>query len=287
VSTADTTKISAFDSEDATKSLVPAADSKSLVPDVDSIETHKLEPGDIALFVTSEKNFEKQIKSKDFFVVTNVGALPKQISFYRAIPAMVFIVMLILVATDTITMIAGALTVAAFFFIGGWVKAEEIPHVVDLRLLMLIATSLSFATSMTASGLAVTIANTISKADPSPFGALMLVYAVTLVVTELISNNAAAALMYPIAVAIADSLKSDFKPFAMAVLISSTAGFMSPIGYQTHVMVWAPGGYKFLDFVKYGFFCDVLYWIGGCFLISVFLPFDGTVVIEMFADGNN
>jgi di/tricarboxylate transporter len=67
---------------------------------------------------------------------------------------------------------------------------------------------------------------------------MILVYAVTLAA----SNHAAAALMHPIAVALADALGSDSKPFAMAVLISTTAGFMSPIGYQTHVMVWAREG---------------------------------------------
>eukprot|EP01040_Poterioochromonas_malhamensis_P020166 gene20166-24015_t len=76
---------------------------------------------------------------------------------------------------------------------------------------------------MTKSGLALKIASTINDSDPSDFGALMLVYVITLVITELISNNGAAAIMYPIAVALADELGASFKPFAMAVLIASTA----------------------------------------------------------------
>ena len=171
-------------------------------------------------------------------------------------------------------MCPAALTVTAFFFMGGWIKPEEIPKMVDIRLLMLMGCSLSFAKAMTKSGLALRIAATISDANPSNFGALLLVYALTLVITELISNNAAAALMYPIAVALADQLQVSFKPFSMAVLIASTAGFMSPIGYQTHVMVWGPGGYRFKDFLIFGFVPDVVYWLLGCALIPLVFRFE-------------
>jgi di/tricarboxylate transporter len=60
----------------------------------------------------------------------------------------------------------------------------------------------------------------------------------------------------------------------MTVLLASTSGFMSPIGYQTHVMVWGPGGYKFKNFLIFGFIPDLLYWIVGCSLISQIFPFD-------------
>jgi di/tricarboxylate transporter len=69
-------------------------------------------------------------------------------------------------------------------------------------------------------------------------------------------------------------LQVSFIPYAMTVLLASTAGFMSPIGYQTHVMVWGPGGYKFKDFIIFGLVPDVIYWIVGCALISVLFPFD-------------
>jgi di/tricarboxylate transporter len=156
---------------------------------------------------------------------------------------------------------------------GGWIKASEIPKYIDIRLLMLMGCSLSFAKAVTKSGLAIKIAASISSSSPSKFGALLLVYVITLVITELISNNAAAALMYPISVALADELLVSFKPFAMAVLVASTAGFMSPIGYQTHIMVWGPGGYSFRDFLIFGIIPDVIYWILGCYLTTLLFPF--------------
>ena len=247
-----------------------------LIPGIESISIsdHVLGYGDLILCVANEKDVDKLSHNRDFFVVSTVGALPKPISFYSLIPLLVFIVLLILVATDCIEMCPAALTVTAFYFMGGWIKPEEIPTLVDIRLLMLMGCSLSFAKAMTKSGLALRIAENISNSNPSNFGALLLVYAITLVITELISNNAAAALMYPIAVALADQLGVSFKPFAMAVLLASTAGFMSPIGYQTHVMVWGPGGYRFKDFLIFGFVPDLVYWFLGCSLVPLIFKFD-------------
>ena len=238
-----------------------------------SISDHELQYGDTILAVTTKCNIEELIHNRDFFIVSTVGNLPKPLSWYSLIPVFAFVAMLIVVAGDFIEMCPAALTLTAFFFIGGWIKAHEIPKYVDIRLLMLMGCSLSFAKAMTKSGLATRVAATISGSNPSNFGALLLIYVVTLVITELISNNAAAALMYPIGVALADELKISFKPFAMAVLVASTAGFMSPIGYQTHIMVWGPGGYSFRDFLLFGFIPDVTYWLLGCALAVLLYPF--------------
>ena len=237
------------------------------------ISDHRLSYGDIILCVTNEKQVRKLSSCRDFFVVSTVGALPKPLTWYTLIPVVLFIVMLIVVALEYIDICPAALALTAIFFIGGWIHPDDITSMVDIRLLMLLGTSLSFATSMTKSGLALKIAATISDSNPSPMSAMILVYALTLVITELISNNAAAALMYPIAVGLADELNVSFKPFAMCVLIASTSGFCSPIGYQTHLLVWGPGGYRFKDFVIFGIIPDVIYWIGACLLIPLIYPF--------------
>ncbi|RYH05325.1 TRAP transporter large permease subunit [archaeon] len=206
-------------------------------------------------------------------MVSSVGALPKPLTFYSLFPLFIFMTMLVLVASEYISMCPAALTVTAVYFMGGWIKPDDIPKMVDIRLLMLMGTSLSFATAMTKSGLALKIAEQINNSNPSNFGALLLVYAITLVITHLISNNATAALMYPVGTALADELGVSFKPFAMCVLFASTAGFMSPIGYQTHVMVWGPGGYRFRDFMIFGFVPNLIYWFIACGLIPLLYPF--------------
>jgi di/tricarboxylate transporter len=81
---------------------------------------------------------------------------------------------------------------------------------------------------------------------------------VTLVVTELITNNAAAALMFPLAISTADKLGANYYPFIITVMMAASAGFATPIGYQTNLMVYGPGGYRFSDYLKIGVPLDIL-----------------------------
>lgn len=188
--------------------------------------------------------------TKGFYVTTTIGAVPVPMSIYGLIPVVFFVAMICLVAAEKISMAPASIAVSAVLFLGGWLRGKDIVELVDLRLLMLMGCSISFAASMQSIGLALTIAKFIvNSMHPSPTGALYLVYLITLIVTELLSNNAAAALMYPISVALASELDVNVVPFAYIILIAATAAFMSPVGYQTHVMVWGPGGYKFMDFV--------------------------------------
>ena len=91
--------------------------------------------------------------------------------------------------------------------------------------------------------------------------------------TEVITNNAAAALMFPIAVATAEQLGVDSRGFAMAVCVAASCGFATPIGYQTHLIVYGPGGYRFGDFVRVGLPLDVLCGVVAVAVIPYFFPF--------------
>jgi di/tricarboxylate transporter len=87
---------------------------------------------------------------------------------------------------------------------------------------------------------------------------LAAVYLTTMIFTELITNNAAAVLVFPIAVASAGSLGVSPMPFAMAVMMAASAGFATPIGYQTSLMVYGPGGYRFTDYLRFGVPLDLV-----------------------------
>ena len=99
------------------------------------------------------------------------------------------------------------------------------------------------------------------------------IYLLTLVMTELVTNNAAAALAFPIAHAAARGLDVNFMPFAVTVAIAASAGFATPIGYQTHLMVLGPGGYRFTDFARIGLPLDLLCGIVTVALAPVVYPF--------------
>lgn len=85
-----------------------------------------------------------------------------------------------------------------------------------------------------------------------PTGNLIMIYAVTVLLTNIITNNAAAALMFPFAVSTAHQLDVSLLPFGMAILMGASAAYATPMGYQTNLMVMGPGGYRFIDYVRLG-----------------------------------
>ena len=114
-----------------------------------------------------------------------------------------------------------------------------------------------------------------SKATRSwgPTATLAAIYFGTMVLNELISNNAAAALSFPFCLESARLLGVNERPFIMAVTLAASYAFASPIGYQTHMMVFGPGGYRFTDFMRVGIPLNLLMWITAIILIPLIWPF--------------
>ena len=134
------------------------------------------------------------------------------------------------------------------------ISATEARRAVNLNVVLTIAMSISLGTAVSVSGLAVEMARVVGKiGDPfGDVGRLVAVLAATMILTELLSNNAAAALMLPVATATALDAGLDPRSFAIVVLIGASCSFLSPIGYQTNLMVYGLGGYKFRDFTIVG-----------------------------------
>ncbi len=136
----------------------------------------------------------------------------------------------------------------------GCIDADEAFSYVDGRLLALIFAMLGVGSALQSSGAVEIIADTLSPVMLMlpPFFIVLAVYLLSSILTELVSNNAVAVVMTPIAIGLASALGVDPRPLVVAVMIAASASFATPIGYQTNTLVYGPGGYRFSDFLKFG-----------------------------------
>ncbi len=158
-----------------------------------------------------------------------------------------------------ITMFKGAMIAAALMVVSRCVRIEVARRTIDWEVLVAIACSLGIGVALDRSGAAEMVIEVVFRGlGESPWLALAMIYAVTLVTTEILTNNAAAALMFPFAMATASHLGADVRPFVICVMIAASCGFAVPIGYQTNLMVYGPGGYRFGDYLRIGVPLDLL-----------------------------
>ncbi|MBN2529931.1 MAG: SLC13 family permease [Deltaproteobacteria bacterium] len=170
----------------------------------------------------------------------------------------------------------GAAFLAAVFVVAtGCLTPRQAYESIDWRILLLIVGMLSIGSAMSATGAAHTLATAVGDifASFGPWVLLAVVYLMTNIMTEMISNNAVAVVMTPIAIQIADAADVSPIPLIVAVMFGASASFSTPIGYQTNTYVFGAGGYLFKDFVKVGLPLNILLWITATALIPVFWPF--------------
>ncbi len=143
----------------------------------------------------------------------------------------------------------------------------------DTQVLLCSASSLAIGKALDVSGAAQSIAHTaLSFGNGSSLMLLVCTYFMASLLTELITNTAAAVLMFPIVMAAAETLGVDVKPFIIALMMAASASFATPIGYQTNLMVYGPGGYKFRDYVVFGGLLNVTVGIATVAIIPLLWP---------------
>ncbi len=237
-----------------------------------------LHAGDTLLVEAHPSFADQQRNSRDFFLVSRLeNSNPPRHD--RALIALALMILMVLaVSFDWLSMLKASMLTAGLMIFTRCVSTGAARRSVDWEVLLAIAASFAVGTALEKTGAAQEIAEgLIQTAGGNAWISLAVVYGITLIVTELITNNAAAALMFPFAMDTAKGLDANYMPFVVAVMMAASAGFATPIGYQTNLMVYGPGGYKFSDYLKIGVPLDILIWIVTVALAPLVWPFFSAV----------
>lgn len=237
-----------------------------------------LRPGDTLLLETHRRFLRNQRNRRDFFLVSHVpDSVP--LRHDRAYIALGIVAVMVLAMSMESVLGLGVLTIgllsAALMGLTRCISAEQARRSIDWATLVAIGAALALGRATESSGLAGFLADQMIGLLEGfgPVGVLAGVYLVTLIFTEIVTNNAAAALAFPIAHAAATGLGVNFMPFAIAITMAASAGFATPLGYQTHLMVYGVGGYRFSDYLRIGIPLDLLIMLVAILLIPVIFPF--------------
>jgi di/tricarboxylate transporter len=233
-----------------------------------------LQPGDTLLLETDEDFLLRQRNSSHFFLVSGVEN-SQPVRRHRAWAALAILIVMVAVATiGWLDLLTAAFIAAGLMIALECCSLSQARQSVDWSLLVVIAAALGVGKAIDASGLADFVATQIiGFAGGRPWWVLAAVYFVTMVFTELVTNNAAVVLVFPIAMSAARSLGADPMPFVIAIAIGASAGFATPFGYQTNLMVYGPGGYRFTDYLRVGIPLDLLYMVVTVSLTPLMFPF--------------
>lgn len=220
----------------------------------------RLEPGDVLLVQGSQAQIQALRHGHEVVVLEGSFTDLRQPS--RNCAMAIFLAVILLAATGLLPIALAAIIGSVAMIVSGTLSLGQAGRAVDRRIVLLVGSALALGEAMDATGAAAYLAQSIVSAldGASPAIILSAFAAVIMMVTNVLSNNACAVLFTPIGVGIAQRLGVDPHIFAIAVLIASDGCFATPIGYQTNLLVMAPGSYTFADFVRFGLPLTVLVW---------------------------
>lgn len=222
-----------------------------------------LKPGDI-LVVMAGKDFRKRVQSDPSFYVLSKLNQKKQVSFTRITTLLVGMFAAILLAStgvlDLFTCLLGVVAAAIILKV---TSSKEIFTSIDFNLIVIIALGISLGKAMTNTGTDQLIANALLEHSHGlgAIGILAVLYFSTSTLSALVTTQAAVAITLPVSLKLGHLLELPIEPFILIIAFAGAANFMTPIGYQTNLMVYGPGGYSFKDFFKVGWPITLIYWI--------------------------
>jgi di/tricarboxylate transporter len=240
----------------------------------DKVAFIALRPWDILLVFGPRTRIEGLAQQEDFLPVgeldLKIRLSPRWWLAVAVIPSVV-----LLAAIGVMPILKASILGVVFLLVSRTLTIQQAYKSINWTVIFLLAAILPLGVAMTKTGMAELVGRHIaSLAGPwGPTAVLAVVVVATALMTEVVSNNSAAVLMVPIALSAAASLGVDPKPLVMAVTFAASMSFMTPVGYQTNTMVYAPGGYRFTDYLRAGTPLSVVSWVMAVLLIPLIWPF--------------
>ena len=234
-----------------------------------------LQAGDKLLLATGHDFHQRENLANNFYFMSERKTQKPLNGLQSSAVMLSFLVVLALSAFGVVSLFDGLLVLLILFVVTRWLNLKEVRHRMPFDLFFMIGSALVIAHVMLTSGAAQLISDGVMSVFGGwgVLGAFVGVYLLTLLMTETVTNNAAAALAFPVAIATAQGLDVSVLPFVLAVAYGASASFMTPYGYQTNLMVYTPGQYRFVDYVRMGLPVSLVYSITVLILTPLFFPF--------------
>ena len=234
----------------------------------------RLNVGDVLLLLTPESEMPALRQDTNVIVLSQRDQdrpMGWRAPFALATMVLVIATSAIGLAPISITALIGAVAMT----LARCLEADEVYDAIDWRIIILLAGLLPLGIAMSQSGAAeFIVANTLGQVSSfGPLAVLAVLYLMALLLTEFMSNAAAAVILTPVGMSTAKLMGVDATPFLIAVTFAASTSFATPVGYQTNTMVYSAGGYRFTDFIKVGLPLNLIFWVLGMIFIPIFWPF--------------
>lgn len=238
------------------------------------LEETVIQAGDVALLEVKDRFFYRNRNETDFAMTKKLRGARIQRTDKALLASVITGTMVFSVAFGLMSMLNAALLAAGGMLLTGCMNLEDAGRSVDFSTLMVIASAMGLESAVTASGLSAVIGDFLGMlGGDNAYMALAVVFLGCVLMDAMVTNVASAVFMFPISMAIASTLEVSFMPFVIVVMVGASCSFISPVSYQTNLMVYGPGKYSFGDFVKIGIPLSVLVGVITVFLTPLFFPF--------------
>ncbi len=213
-----------------------------------------LRAGDTLLLLAGKDFMKKWYHSRDFLLISESDKVPSKPLKNQIIAVATLALMIVLFVFHLVPIIVAAGIAVMILLLTRTVTLQEARESVDFRVLIIIASAFGIAAAVNNSGVARFIAHYIIQAGSTfgTVGILLGIFLITSGYANIITNNATAALVFPVVLAVTAEMQVDPRPFILTLAIAASSSFATPISYQTNIMVYGPGGYRFKDFLRIG-----------------------------------